>query len=279
MIELSRLFVERITRLPTVPYIAQEILNRMSDDMIAIDRLEEIIEHDPSISAKVLSVANSAFFRSANLVTTISDAIFRLGTRNTSSIALGIALLTAFESKNQDKPLKTQRVYSHSIAVGILARLLSRDFHFEYGDEIFACGILHDLGFLVLNTYFADEYRKVMDRFTEGGSLLEAETEVLGHTHPVIGAWLADNWDLPDVVLEAITYHHTPSLSSTRITSLIHIADYLVSKHSLRVMDKDPNYPLDPEALIRLDITEADLLDIEANIDREIFTGGIFSLA
>lgn len=270
--DLSMMFIQNITKLPTLPHVAQEILNRLTDDMLNIEKLEEIIERDPAIAAKILSVANSPFFRSSVPVSSISTAVFRIGLNNVRNIAMGVALLTAFDDKVQGKPLDNKRVFKHSIAVGLLSKSLAKRFKIANDSDVFSCGILHDLGFLVLNNYFADKYQLVISDLNAGMPLLDAEAKSLNVTHAVVGTWLADNWNLPDAVYETIHFHHTPSDKNSRMVSLVHITDFIVSRNFFSVTGRDPAYRLEPQALAVLGITEADLLEIESEVDRDMFS-------
>lgn len=270
--DLSMMFIQKITKLPTLPHVAQEIMHRLTDDMLNIEKLEEIIERDPAIAAKILSVANSPFFRSSVPVSSISTAVFRIGLNNVRNIAMGVALLTAFDDKQQGRPLDNKRVFRHSIAVGLLAKSLSRRFKLPNDSDVFSCGILHDLGFLVLNNYFADKYQPVITELGSGLPLLEAEAAVLKVSHAVVGTWLADNWNLPDAVYEAIQYHHAPTDKNSKMVSLIHITDFMVSRNFFSVTERDPLYKLEPKALAILGLTETDLLELESEVDRDMFS-------
>jgi HD-like signal output (HDOD) protein len=102
--------------------------------------------------------------------------------------------------------------------------------------------------------------------------LLDAEIKSLNVTHAVVGAWLSDNWNLPAAVSETIQYHHTPTDKNSRLVSLIHISDFMVSRNFFSVTGRDPAYRLEPQALAVLGIAETDLLEIEADVDRDMFS-------
>src|SRR5512139_3028347 len=89
--------VQQITQLPTIPVVAQEILKLVHDELTSVDKLDNIIENDPPITAKILSVANSAFFGYKTPTKNIHNAILRIGFNNVRDIALGVSLMTVFE--------------------------------------------------------------------------------------------------------------------------------------------------------------------------------------
>jgi putative nucleotidyltransferase with HDIG domain len=275
MTDSLKQYVQQITQLPTIPVVAQQILKLVHDERTSVDKLSNIIENDPPITAKILSVANSAFFGYKTHTQTIHNAILRIGFGNVKDIALGVSLMTVFEEREgKVRAFDYQRIFNHSVTVGAVAQLISKDLKLKFTDEIFMNGILHDLGYLVLNKYFPDTYMQVMGVFEKIKDLLGAEEEIFDFTHADIGAWLAEKWNLPEGVLDAVRYHHKPSLAtgnSDRV-AVIHIADYIVSRGLFSVISKNPNYPLDPAALGMLEISEDYLKEVEGKFN----TGEVF---
>ncbi len=274
MTDSLKQYVQKIKRLPTIPVVAREILILVADDLVSVSKLEKIIENDPAISAKILSVANSAFFGFKEPAKTLSNAILRIGFTNVKDIALGISLITVLGDRKTKKVFDYQRIFNHSVTVGFIARLISEDLKPDISEEILINGILHDIGYLVLNKYFSETYLKVLSTFKEGNPLLDAEKMVLDFTHADIGNWLSEKWKLPRPVLETTLHHHTPSLAkkNRKHVAIIHIADYLTTQNILSPTEKNPNYPFDHSSLDTLGISEKDLKGIETKI-----SGGAFS--
>ncbi len=270
--------VQQITELPTVPIIAQEVLNLVNSDSISVEKLETIIQNDPAISAKILSVANSAFFRVKESTKTLNNAIIRVGFDNVKNVAIGVSLMSVFYEKKHGKAIDYQRIFNHSVSVGFISKLLSDNLKLSISDEVVINGMLHDLGYMVLNRFFSDKYENVLKRMEKEESLLDAEKAVLDFSHADIGAWLADKWNLPASVSDAILNHHTPSLAkkNSKSAAVIHIADYITTRDIQGPIDKDPNYPFDHSALESLGISEKDLGDIESKIRENSFSSDFF---
>jgi putative nucleotidyltransferase with HDIG domain len=270
--------VQKITKLPTIPVIAQEILSLTDDDLVSVKKLEKIVENDPAISAKILSVANSAYFGFKVPAKTLSSAIFRIGFNNVRNIALGISIMTVLGDDRHKKALNYQRVFNHSITVGLVSKAICKYLKLNFEEEIMIGGILHDIGFLVLNRYFSDIYQKVLHTFKSETSLLESEKMVFDFTHVDIGNWLAEKWNLPDNVMEATLYHHIPSYAKNNLKhiAVIHISDYITSQHILSVTEKNPYYPFDPSCLDILGITENHFEEIEVEIRKGSFYNKLF---
>lgn len=275
MNEFLELFVRRVKEIPTIPVAAQRIMALMREETVTLDRMEAEIETDPAIAAKILCVANSAFFRSPVPVTTIRQSLLCLGFSNVSSIALGIALLT-FYTRTIRTPLDPKAIYNHSLAVGSIAQSLAERFGLSGIEGAFVSGMLHDLGLLVLNSHFIDRYELVVTEFRAGKSLLEAEKGILGATHAVVGTWLADSWNLPESILAGITYHHTPSQTDSRLASLIHLSDYLALNMGYGFLESS-DFPLSSSAFDVLGISSDDLTDIEEIVRREGLAEALFA--
>lgn len=270
-----RLYVEKITNLPSLPVIAHEIIALADDDLISVNKLETIVGNDPAISAKVLSVSNSAFYGFHTPVKTLNNAIMRIGFNSVKNIALGIAIMTVLHDENHSGTSCYERTFNHSVAVGFISRLLSRRFKCDITDEIVVSGILHDIGLLVLSRYFPDKYLNVMNAFEKGKTLCDAEKEVFGFSHTEIGSWLAGKWSLPDTVSDPILYHHRPSDAGKNqvYVATVHIANHIVDNHVIRTTDRDFVSPFYPSSLGLLGMSEGDLNEMVT----EVKTGSLFN--
>jgi putative nucleotidyltransferase with HDIG domain len=263
-----RQYVRKITKLPTLPAIAQEILGLVNNDLITVDKLEKIIENDPAITAKVLSVSNSAYFGMKSPTKSLGNAIMRIGFNNVKNVAIGVSLMTVMEDGSKDRALDYSRIFNHSVTVGFMARMMTKEIKCRVSEGILMDGILHDIGYLILSKYFSDDYKKVLEDYKQTGSLLESEESVFGFTHAEIGHWLAEKWKLPSNVMDTISYHHKPSLvkKNHKRVALIHIADYISSKNMMPPTKESPNYPLDPKALSILELSQDAFNSMEAKI-------------
>jgi putative nucleotidyltransferase with HDIG domain len=278
--DILKTYVQRIKDLPTLPAIAHKILILANDPLFSIDDLMDVVETDPAISARILSVANSAFFGYPVHTTKLDDAIMRIGINNVKSIAVGIAVLS-FLGDGKKTPDYT-KLFHHSVCVGLTAQFIAGNLRLGIADDILIDGLLHDLGYLALNKYFPDIYGEILKSLKNARPLLEAEKEVLGYSHTDVGFWLADQWNLPDTVLDAILYHHAPSLArrNTKRSAIVHIADYIsAQKISFSPVEAAPDYPLDHQAFDILSISDEDIKNMEESIGDMPFSDEIVSLS
>lgn len=265
--ELLKNCVQKIKELPTLSATAHEILKLTNDPLLSMNELLNIVETDPAISAKILSVANSAFLGYPVRTTKLNDAIMRVGINNVKNIAFGIAVLTFLGGGK--KASTYINLFNHSIHVGLTSIFMAKNLNLRIAEDIMLNGLLHDLGYLVLHKYFPDVYQDIINSFENSGSLISAEKNVLGCTHADIGFWLSKHWKLPDTILDAILYHHMPSQArrNEKQVAIVHIADYITARNTSSPIECDPNYPLDHCSFDILTISDYDLNEIEESIN------------
>jgi putative nucleotidyltransferase with HDIG domain len=264
--KILKSYVQKIKELPTLPSTAHQILNLTNDPLLSINELVNIVETDPAISAKILSVANSAFFACPVHTIKLNEAIMRVGLNNVKNIAFGIAVLSFLDNGN--KASSYINLFNHSVHVGLTARFIAKDLKLNIAEDTLINGLLHDLGYLVLHRYFSDSFEEILKSFENSGSLLKAEKDVLSFTHADIGFWLAEQWNLPDTILDTIMYHHIPSLArrNEKQVAIIHIADYITAKITSSPIEYDPKYPFDHCSFDILAISDNDMKDMELSI-------------
>lgn len=272
--------VQKITNLPTLPATAQRILAVVDDNLSSVRKLENVIENDPPIAAKILSVANSAYWGFNSPALTLSSAILRIGFNNVKNIALGISLMTVLDGGRHRGLLDYERIFNHSVAVGFIASLISEKLKIGSSEEALISGILHDMGFLVLSRYFSDSYEGVLEALRGDKGLIDAEMEVLHFTHADIGKWLSEKWNLPDTISDTISFHHVPSLAQVNAeqVAVVHLADYITTQNILSVTRKDPRYVFDASCLDVLGMTEAECNEIEMQVRSGSLLNGLFKL-
>ncbi len=266
--------VQKITKLPTLPVIAQDILRLIDAELLSVEKLESIVQNDPAITGKVLSVANSSYFGTSAPTKTLSNAIMRIGFSNVKNIALGVSLMSIMKGEKAGNVFDYQQLFNHSVSVGFVARVIAKDLKLKFAEEMLMDGLLHDLGYLVMNKFFVDTYKEVISLFEKDTPILEAEMKVLDFTHADIGAWLAEQWKLPGSIRNSVMYHHRPSEATKnhRRVAVIHVADFLTTRSVMGPTQIDPKYPLDHSSLELLGISEGDLADIESRV-----SGGVYS--
>lgn len=205
-----RSVIEQITDLPVLPTVASHALSMIDDPQTSAEDLGELFRQDLSLSAKVLKLANSAFYGYSRRISTVSEAVVILGFDTLTNLILSASVFEVFPG-NGATNIDQEKLWKHSIASGVAGKLAGRRAGYPDHEEALCAGILHELGKLVLEQYFPDETKRILERArSRECSMLEAEREVLGVGHPAIGRWLAENWNLPPKLSTSIGYYHNP---------------------------------------------------------------------
>jgi putative nucleotidyltransferase with HDIG domain len=193
---------------PTLPTVVTQVFEILRRPSSSAQDVEKIVSRDQAISAKILRVANSAFYGFPRRITTLSHAISILGFTNVQSMILSIAAFDTFRARR----LNLQDFWMHSIATGTAAKLIGQRTQC-CPDEAFTAGILHDIGKLIFVMQAETTYQKVLELQADSTNSVDAEQSLLNFTHPEAGAVVADRWGLPHRYVESIAHHHAPASS------------------------------------------------------------------
>lgn len=210
VVELSSLEIRmsRSENLPVLPQAVSTML-RLSDDPNVSQRdLEKAFEKDPAITAKILKVANSAYYGGTN-VPTIGRAITFLGITAIRSLVIGVAFQQASSNTSQSKHFDKLAYWRHSLATAIACRIVGKLKCPARSEELYCMGMLHDIGALVMERFLPKELDLVLDVVTKRGiPILKAEKQILGYDHTEVGALLAKKWGLSEPMTAGISYQN-----------------------------------------------------------------------
>lgn len=241
-----RTVVSRMTSLPSLPAMYTKLVESLDDPEITSRELGEIIAQDVGMTAKILQIANSAFFGLYRYVANPSEAAVYLGVDTIRALTLSTTVFSAFQEAGLN-PFFIGQLQQHSMATGIVAQAIAKaeSLPKKDCDASLVGGLLHDAGKLVLAANCPKEYAEVQAMMgKEGITSYAAEGRVFGATHAEIGSYLLWLWGLPDEVCRAVAFHHQPRESSaTAFTAAaaIHVADALEHERAA----SNPNYQMD----------------------------------
>lgn len=240
--------IQNILQLVPFPAVAMEVIRLVENPKTSASKLGEVISRDQALAAKVLKVANSPFYGFPKQISTINFAIVVLGFETLKEIVLSVSLASSLVSK-LDKDFEIEKFWRHSLLVGTIAKHLAKDLGYRVAGEAFTAGLLHDIGLLVIAQYFKKEFQEIVQIGKRGGfSFDQIERRFLDNsTHYEIGSWLAEKWNFPDQLVEAISFHHQPhlALKNPWLTSLVYLAEYICFKleiENIEYADHDKSF-------------------------------------
>lgn len=215
----DRIFAQ-VDTLPTLPEIATELLELTLSENASAETIAELVSRDPSMSAKLLKVVNSAAFGLRFSVSSIRYATTILGMRRVRTLVLSLSVFDTLSKMGGKGKLDRMLFWKHAVASAAAAKWLANTGHYENPEEAYVASLIHKIGILLFDSSLADPYREILQRAqAQGGdSLTIAEQEIFGTTHTEIGAQLAARWRLPQPLVEAIRYHVHPEQAREPLT-------------------------------------------------------------
>jgi putative nucleotidyltransferase with HDIG domain len=255
--------VQSIIQLPALPTVAMEIVDLVDNPKTSASRLGKLISTDQALTAKVLKIANSPFYGFPRKISTIDFAIIVLGYDALKEIVISISLVSSLQKRTEGS-FDAKAFWDHAITTGVLARRLARDLGYRVSGEVFVGGLLHDMGISIIHRYFKSEYRRIEEILADTDLTgLEAEESVLGVTHADIGAWLAERWNLPGHLVEAIRLHHTPVGAEVNkdLVALIHSADVIANRITSPAIGYEKGIDFDRRSLAHLHLENEQMLN------------------
>ncbi len=204
--------LKSIQNIPAFPVTAQRVASIMSNPDYSVTQVVNVIRYDPSITANILKICNSAYF-GVRHISTLHDAVIFLGQENVLR-AIQVSGISRFFRRNVDGyGQNAQELWKHSVGVALMTQILSRKITGRDDSKLFTAGLLHDIGKFILSEFVQDSSRKIMDLvLNHGYAFLRAEEEVIGMNHAEVGGKIAQHWNFPPDIRDTIMYHHRPDL-------------------------------------------------------------------
>ena len=224
-----------IRSLPVLPDIYAELMQELKSEDPSLERAGEIVAKDMGLSAKILTLVNSAFFGLGRPITHPSEAAMFLGTETLRALVLSLQVFSQF-SQVRLKEFSVENLWKHSWTTGVLAKRLCE---FEEADrtttdEAFIAGLLHDMGKLVLAANLPSQLEENIRQGRQKKlTLWEQEYQVFNASHAELGGYLLSTWGLSTGVVEAVAFHHRPTLAKRQNFSAltaVHVANTIAKK-------------------------------------------------
>lgn len=270
--------VEAIQDLPMLPAAVGRVIALANDPDSSSKDICEAIRSDPSLTARILRVVNTPFYGFHRRIGTVAQAAVILGTSEILGLVLGSTAVQALTAGDQN-PAEREEFWIHSVSSAVAAKTAATQFRYRVSGIAFVAGLLHDSGKLVLSQRFPDRFRQAEQRAAEAGVPLHAaEQEVFGVDHALVGGTLASRWGLPEELVQAIAFHHTPARAAEAhalLVDVVHLANWLAWQKDRGVAADSSPAPLDDVArtrlyAVRVDFDASYLDKMLHDLDREM---------
>lgn len=256
--------VQEINELVSFPEVYLRLSELLDDPNATSKDIAKLLSQDPSLTLRVLKIANSPLYGLSRQVETVDRAVMVLGKRQIIEVVLATSV-SKMVAGIPNTVYDMDDFWNHSIQCGIVARELTRLCRYAEVDFAFISGLLHDIGQLVLFNRYPGQSRValelVMDR-TQPVELFEAERKLFGFDHAMLAGRLMELWYLPDRLRECVEFHHEPALANQYPVeaALLHIANSLTNVYGTELAPRErleyidricwERTGLDPEQLV-----------------------------
>lgn len=255
--ERIELILQKLESLPTLSAIATRLLSLTADDRADVKQVISLIEHDPSLTTKVLSLCRRADLGLSDSIQTVDRAVVMLGFEAVRSVVLSVEVYSLFNAPTDDEPEYQARhdgdpavtnrfdrngFWKHCIGVATAAKMLanaSRSLRACRPSEAFVYGLLHDIGKIALDRLLPRSYERVVELAAQQqGNIAECERRVIGLDHHTAGRRLAEQWGLPHIIQDVLWLHgqpysSLPDLPHRQVIGLVSLCDLLVRRQHI----------------------------------------------
>ncbi len=269
--------LSRTTDILTLPHVVHEILDVTSGKNSSAVDLTNIIESDPALTTRILSIANSSYYGFVKKISTISHAVVILGFQEIQNIALSMSVVQLFDRRGSEF---TERLWRHCFAVGVGSRMLAGYLNLKLDGKFFVGGLLHDIGKIFLSQYLPEKFNDLLWVMEEDDNKMNyhaLEEEYFGISHAEVGGRLLDSWMFPQDISDAVTFHHDPARSRTdpAFASCVHLADLICTVKGISPLKEHYFLTIDKGILptlhgLKEDFATEDMVKLLSQLDLEI---------
>ena len=224
-----KLLISEVEGLFSLPKVYLKVRESIDNPKSTIDDVALITSQDPNIAAQILKITNSAFFGFATNIDSIKRAIFIMGLAQLHDIVLAASAVTAFKGINSDL-INMKDFWVRSVFCATIARILAQKSNVIDSERLFVCGILHDLGHLVIYVKCPNQASKILAQAKQGNEPIHLiEKEILGFDYAEVSGELLKSWNLPASIFEIVA-NHVELKCDERFSldsAIIHIANIL----------------------------------------------------
>jgi len=265
-------------KLPSLPQILEELVNKLSDPYSNLDNIEELVEVDQSITTEILKVSNKVEFTEPHesRIVTIHDALHKIGFENAKRIALNVSVLKLMRITKFPVNFCCEQLWQHSLGVAVASAELAETSNYFNPDQAYACGLIHDIGKIIKIKYshvsFAKEvtsaHRKKIDL-----SDLEKLRNLLRHDY--MGYLMMKFWRMPGELALTVKWHHTENRDDRddiespdlhKLIDIVYFANVIINKLKIGYSGHMIAKELSDKFLRSFGLDKDSLIECESNI-------------
>lgn len=260
--------IKSIKDLPPMPQVVVKIQRLISDLNSDTGKVAGIIESDQSIAAKVMKMANSAFYGKSGKISSIHQASLLLGYQTLGEIVTMAGAADILSGNMPGYGYNSEELWKHSLAVAFTTKMIAEMKDQSLIHEAHTAGLIHDVGKIILDRHILENKDQITAYMEQAEkTFLEAEHHFFGFDHAEIASEICETWSIPANINLAIKCHHHPSLSNGDLLShILHTADHLSKMVGIGYDEDDALSELESGTLDFIELSQADVSGIALKV-------------
>lgn len=275
--DIKKVLKRNDKELPGFAQVMAKMLTLCNDPDATIGDVAKLVETDPSITAKVLGIVNSAFFNLRSRISAISEAVLFLGLDEVKKICLGATFFEKMVKSGRQKQFDRTFFWRHCLCVASLSQALAAEIGYPNPEDAYTAGLLHDFGKIALDRFGRVNYAVFCkNAFNCTGPSVEAERDVMGIGHDDLGAYYGHRWGFPQKLSLAIQYHHRRfnhldlCKEDMQFICIVCLADFLAWTQGMGSVDAISPLSLQPEVEQNIQLDRINFEAVIQKMDEEI---------
>lgn len=273
----------KLQDIPTLPIVAMKVTELINDPSSSSADIAEVLKKDQVLTAKILRLVNSSYYAIPGGVADVQRALAFLGFNTLAQLVLSLSVFSLFSNKDSEY-FSMLPFWKHALGTGVGAEMLAKRLKLPKPEEAFTCGLLHDIGKLVLHQIDPDRLLSIVKETAQNETtFLEVEKKLDLPGHSYLGEAIATKWGLPQVIRLAIRYHHLDVshmdsiLSSAKpVIQSVRLANMICVKNKLGNSGDCSKGEITPDMLEPLKIHPSELPALEEQLKTEMEKAGAF---
>ncbi|MDX1765282.1 MAG: HDOD domain-containing protein [bacterium] len=258
--------------LPAVPAVANKVMKLLADPNTSSQKICRAIADDQALTSRILKIANSAFYGCLRTINNLQAAVVVVGYNAIRSLVLAVSTKEVYAKFG----LTERMLWEHAVGTGIACHVLAKETGVTKADDVFVCGLMHDVGKVIMNNSESEKYRLVMEKtYNDGMPSLLAEEEIFGFNHAEVGALVVKKWNLTEELEKAVRYHHDCGAVADEdqyivvLTSMVHLADLICQRLGIGAREANESIDLtESEAIATIGLSKDRVEELSEKIER-----------
>ncbi len=257
--------IAKVHDVPTLPSTVLRVMQMIEDPLCSTAELSRVILADPALAAKVLRLANSAYYGFRQKISNIPQAVTLLGFATLKNALLSAAVFDLFRLSTTTG-LDMGALWKHSVAVATASKLVAKRVRYPNSEKAYTAGLMHDIGKIMIARYLPTSMATITKAVRdEQLAMYDAEQRALGLAHPGFGAWVMSRWNLPTPLVEAVEFHHHPTRAqySFDLAGIVYLANILTHRAGIGSGGDPLIREVDPLVTQYFGLNEAAMKDLQ----------------